>query len=171
MNRYGFFNTPTPKHEGRLALLPTLAFRQLPSTSKQPPIPTPPNAVPPLPSITHVPSPTTDPRENSRISKWERMLIPAASPGSGGRGGTVGAGSGGWTWDARKVKKRTERVFKGIPDRWRSAAWGTLVEERMVRPSERKTERVGLAELGRRYRVSLPILIFWRERWGGVRWG
>ena len=65
-----------------------------------------------------------------------------------------GSASGGWKWDARKVKKRTERVFKGIPDRWRSAAWGTLAEERMVRPSERRTERVGLGELGRRYRVS-----------------
>ncbi|QRW08855.1 Rab-GTPase-TBC domain protein [Ceratobasidium sp. AG-Ba] len=138
-DRYGFFNTPAPRHEGRLALLPSQPFRHLPSTSKQPAIPTPQNAVPPLPSITSIPAPEVDRRELHRIGKWERMLLPSSNPGARGEA---------WKWDPRKVKKRTERVFKGIPDRWRSAAWGTLTEEKILR----RGPRVGLAELASRYR-------------------
>lgn len=142
-DRFGFFTTPAPRHEGRLALLQSQAFKTLPSTSRQPAIPTPPNAVPPLPSITSIPRPSHDPRENHRIGKWERMLIPASSvPGSRGEG---------WKWDPRKVKKRTERIFKGIPDRWRSAAWGSLVEERSLG----RGKKVSVAELASRYRDLL----------------
>ncbi|CAE6374316.1 unnamed protein product [Rhizoctonia solani] len=56
------------------------------------------------------------------------MLVPAASGGVGGEG---------WKWNPQKVKKRAERVFKGIPDRWRGAAWGTLVEEKNLRAQRR----------------------------------
>ncbi|KAG9077411.1 hypothetical protein FRC06_008923 [Ceratobasidium sp. 370] len=155
-DRYGFFSTPAPRHEDRLALLPAQAFRQPASTSKQPPIPAAPSAIPPLPQISTIPPPSYDPREAYRIAKWERMLLPSSTPGSGGRG-SIGGGGLGWKWDPRKVKKRTERVFKGVPDRWRSAAWGTLVEERVVRPGGRRTERVGLGELARRYRDLLDL--------------
>ncbi|KAG8794254.1 hypothetical protein FRC12_025167 [Ceratobasidium sp. 428] len=153
-DRYGFFSTPAPRHEGRLALLPAQAFRHLPSTSKQPPIPSAPNAVPALPQITRIPPPTHDSREANRIAKWERMLVSSSTPGSGGRAGNGGSGMD-WKWDPRKVKKRTERVFKGVPDRWRSAAWGTLVEERLI---SRSGERVGVGELARRYRdlIDMP---------------
>ncbi|KAG9124663.1 hypothetical protein FRC07_010710 [Ceratobasidium sp. 392] len=165
-DRYGFFSTPAPRHEGRLALLPATAFQRLPSTSKQPPIPTPPNAIPPLPQIHTIPPPTHDPREQSRIAKWERMLVASTTPGSGGRGS-----GGGWKWDARKVKKKSERVFKGVPDRWRSAAWGTMVEERAGGGGGGGGSggRVGLGELARRYRVRLPLcLIFlgWKLMYG-----
>ncbi|KAF8750500.1 RabGAP TBC [Rhizoctonia solani] len=90
---------------------------------------TPPHNHAHLPPISHVPSPTVSPRENIRIGKWERMLLPAASGGAGGDG---------WKWNPQKMKKRTERVFKGVPDRWRSAAWGTLVEEKQTRRREGK---------------------------------
>ncbi|KAG8688107.1 hypothetical protein FRC08_011617 [Ceratobasidium sp. 394] len=85
-------------------------------------------------------------RTRTRVVSAASAAVLEASKGVGGKG---------WKWDPRKVKKRTERVFKGIPDRWRSAAWGTLAEERVVRPSGRRTERVGLGELARRYRDLL----------------
>ncbi|CAE7231104.1 unnamed protein product [Rhizoctonia solani] len=123
-DRYGFFVTPTPKHEGRLALLPALPLKAFASPHKPVPIPLP-TSLPALLPISRVPPPTTSPRENTRIGKWERMLVPAASGGVGGEG---------WKWNPQKIKKRTERVFKGVPDRWRSAAWGTLVEEKVRQP-------------------------------------
>ncbi|GAB1525651.1 Rab-GTPase-TBC domain protein [Rhizoctonia solani] len=142
-DRYGFFVTPSPKHEGRLALLPALPLRTFASPHKPVPIPLP-TTMPTLPPISHVPSPTVSPRENIRIGKWERMLLPAASGGAGGDG---------WKWNPQKMKKRTERVFKGVPDRWRSAAWGTLVEEKQTRRREGK--RLSVNELRVNYRDLL----------------
>ncbi|EUC53582.1 Rab-GTPase-TBC domain protein [Rhizoctonia solani AG-3 Rhs1AP] len=126
-DRYGFFVTPTPKHEGRLALLPALPLKTFASPHKPVSIPLP-TSLPNLPPISRIPPPTVSPRENTRVGKWERMLVPAASGGVGGEG---------WKWNPQKVKKRAERVFKGIPDRWRGAAWGTLVEEKNLRAQRR----------------------------------
>ncbi|CCO33057.1 TBC domain-containing protein C1778,09 [Rhizoctonia solani AG-1 IB] len=100
--------------------------------------------MPTLPPISRVPAPTTSPRETIRIGKWERMLISAASGGAGGDG---------WKWNPQKLRKRTERVFKGVPDRWRSAAWGTLVEERQTRRREGK--RLSVSEMRVMYRDLL----------------
>ncbi|CAE6486486.1 unnamed protein product, partial [Rhizoctonia solani] len=141
-DRYGFFVNPTPKHEGRLALLPALPLKTFASPHKPVSIPLP-TDIPSLPPISRVPPPTVSPRENTRIGKWERMLVPAASGGSGGEG---------WKWNPLKLKKRTERVFKGIPDRWRSAAWGTLVEEKTARTRER---RLSVNQLRVQYRDLL----------------
>ncbi|CUA76632.1 TBC domain-containing protein C1778,09 [Schizosaccharomyces pombe 972h-] [Rhizoctonia solani] len=141
-DRYGFFVNPTPKHEGRLALLPALPLKTFASPHKPVSIPLP-TDIPTLPPISRVPPPTVSPRENTRIGKWERMLVPAASGGSGGEG---------WKWNPLKLKKRTERVFKGIPDRWRSAAWGTLVEEKTARTRDR---RLSVNQLRVQYRDLL----------------
>lgn len=88
-------------------------------------------------------------KEAARISKWERMLIKKRFD----KGGNTIA----WEFDAVKRKKVCEtyyllfsweaektdlvvahqlerRVYKGIPDRWRAAAWGTLIDE-MIPPS------------------------------------
>ncbi|CAE6422700.1 unnamed protein product [Rhizoctonia solani] len=140
-DRYGFFVTPAPKHEDRLALLPALPFKQFASPHKPVPIPLP-THIPTVPSISRIPPPTVSPRENTRIGKWERMLLPAATGGVGGEG---------WKWNPQKLKKRTERIFKGVPDRWRGAAWSTLVEEKTIR---RREPRLSVNELRVRYRVS-----------------
>lgn len=34
-----------------------------------------------------------------------------------------------WRVKHSKVRKLRERVFKGVPDRWRAAGWGVLIEK------------------------------------------
>ncbi|CAE6436283.1 unnamed protein product [Rhizoctonia solani] len=142
-DRYGFFVTPQPKHEGRLALLQALPLKSFASPHKPVPIPLP-TSIPTVPAISRIPPPTVSPRENIRIGKWERMLQSSASGGVGGEG---------WRWNQQKMKKRTERIYKGVPDRWRSAAWGTLVEEKTVK--RRDGRRPSVNELRVRYRDLL----------------
>ncbi|KDN39274.1 hypothetical protein RSAG8_08909, partial [Rhizoctonia solani AG-8 WAC10335] len=141
-DRYGFFVTPSPRHEGRLALLPALPLKTFASPHKPVSIPLP-TSMPTLPSISRIPPPTISPREDTRIGKWERMLVPASSGGVGGEG---------WKWNPLKMKKRTERIFKGVPDRWRGAGWGTLVEERRI---SRREKRLSVNELRVQYRDLL----------------
>ncbi|CAE6501314.1 unnamed protein product [Rhizoctonia solani] len=141
-DRYGFFVTPSPRHEGRLALLPALPLKTSASPHKSVSIPLP-TSMPTLPSISRIPPPTISPREDTRIGKWERMLVPASSGGVGGEG---------WKWNPLKMKKRTERIFKGVPDRWRGAGWGTLVEERRI---SRREKRLSVNELRVQYRDLL----------------
>lgn len=38
-----------------------------------------------------------------------------------------------WAWRAGMEAKLSKRVYKGVPDRWRMAAWWTLAEERADR--------------------------------------
>lgn len=38
-----------------------------------------------------------------------------------------------WGWVDGKRRKVERRVWKGIPDRWRGAAWGVLIEEKVKR--------------------------------------
>jgi hypothetical protein len=59
-------------------------------------------------------------REDKRIAKWGRMLVPAIRDS--------GANITKWKIDERKGRKLEERVYKGIPDRWRTAAWYTIIE-------------------------------------------
>jgi hypothetical protein len=53
------------------------------------------------------------------MEKWGRML----EPRSRDAGGNI------HTWGIRAAKghKLSRRAFKGIPDRWRSAAWQALI--------------------------------------------
>lgn len=53
------------------------------------------------------------------MEKWGRML----EPRSRDAGGNVQM----WGIRAEKVHKLSRRAFKGIPDRWRSAAWLALI--------------------------------------------
>jgi USP6 N-terminal-like protein len=59
-------------------------------------------------------SQTTE-KEQSRIEKWERMILPVRPNED--------------MWRVNKIKehKLRERVYKGIPDRWRRAAWDLLI--------------------------------------------
>ncbi|KAK4699309.1 hypothetical protein P7C70_g6952, partial [Phenoliferia sp. Uapishka_3] len=72
--------------------------------------------------------------ETKRIDKWGEML----EVGKKDRGGNTQEWSlkRGW-WDGRgkageatgKYRKFQRRVFKGIPDRWRRAVWGLMMEK------------------------------------------
>ena len=49
------------------------------------------------------------------MKKWGRMLVPRSRDA----GGNIQT----WAIDPAKEHKLSRRAFKGIPDRWRSAAW------------------------------------------------
>ena len=59
------------------------------------------------------------PKETSRIFKWTRMLKPLARD--------QGANIAAWSIRSRKEPKLRPRIYKGIPDSWRSAAWELLM--------------------------------------------
>lgn len=116
--RYGFFSTPS---SDRLLLLPTSKPLSLYSqtTSTTPPTPSPLPRVPPV---------SISPKESSRISKWDRMLeAPAPNRDL-------------WTLKPSKEDKLRERIYKGVPDRWRRAVWALLIsrkaDERVYPPDK-----------------------------------
>lgn len=73
-------------------------------------------------SATCAEKPTTDPsvrrREESRISKWDKMARKVSNKNS-----TIVMPM----YDFPKNRKLKKRVYKGIPDAWRSAAWAAFV--------------------------------------------
>jgi len=77
------------------------------------------NASPNASSLNSLPSVTVPPKESSRIFKWTRMLIPQKRE----HGGNVES----WRIKPSKEAKFRERIYKGIPDRWRRAAWDLLM--------------------------------------------
>lgn len=91
--------------------------------------------------------------ETRRISKWERMLT-AERRDSGGNV-TV------WGITPGKERKFRARVFKGIPDRWRGAAWEVLVgkwvsnRQQQQRPMEALELERMLDRLKSDYRAGL----------------
>ncbi|KAG6811093.1 hypothetical protein H0H92_009019 [Tricholoma furcatifolium] len=112
VDRYGFFSVPS--HD-RLVLLNSapLLKRLAPVKAGQPTAPASPTALRGLPPV------TTPPKESSRIAKWTRMLVPL----------TRDTGANIATWGVRTGKdaKLRRRVYKGIPDPWRRAAWDLLM--------------------------------------------
>ena len=68
------------------------------------------NAMPPSPKPV---------REAIRVAKWTRMLKPVIRD--------TGGNAQLWRVNPSKEGKLRERVYKGIPDCWRSAAWDTLI--------------------------------------------
>ena len=71
-------------------------------------------------------------KEIQRALKWARML----GPNIRDSGGNVLQ----WGVKAAKQHKFRERVYKGIPDCWRSAAWEMMINE---------MSRAGRADVGR----------------------
>ncbi|KAH7915687.1 rab-GTPase-TBC domain-containing protein [Hygrophoropsis aurantiaca] len=112
LDRYGFF---TVTNHDRLVQLPStpLAKRLAPVSAGPRTAPT--HAV----SVKRLPIPSVAPKEEERISKWGRML----EVRSRDRGGNVES----WGVKASKNHKLRRRVYKGIPDRWRSAVWEVLM--------------------------------------------
>ncbi|OSD00814.1 RabGAP/TBC [Trametes coccinea BRFM310] len=134
LDRYGFFQTPS--HD-RLILLPAAPLQRPlsristanTSSSASPPLlPKQPESPPPL-------------KELSRTAKWGRMLVATSRD----EGGNIDM----WGIKPSKERKLRERVYKGIPDCWRSAAWEVL----MCRYS--RTGKAELRQLMREYHDAL----------------
>lgn len=111
LDRYGFFSIPS--HDRSLLLHSAPLSKRLSrvsATSKCPP------TAPPLKERRLPPS---SEKEIQRALKWARMVF------------TVARDPGGnalqWGVKAAKRRKFRERVYKGIPDCWRSAAWEMMI--------------------------------------------
>ncbi|KAL0580597.1 hypothetical protein V5O48_001422 [Marasmius crinis-equi] len=109
VDRYGFFSTPS--HD-RLILLPSLPLtKRLAPT----PSPGPRDASTSGRSLASLPPVQPPLKETSRIAKWTRMMKP--------RKREVGGNVESWFVKPSKESKLRERTYKGVPDRWRPAAW------------------------------------------------
>ncbi|KAG9007843.1 hypothetical protein FRB93_007234 [Tulasnella sp. JGI-2019a] len=151
LDRYGFKkSTLTTRQENRLALLPAASLQKGPVTVKTPP------SSPPLPRTelkAIPPGQNVSPKEVKRIDKWGRMMrVNRRDPG-----GNVES----WSIDDRKGKKLRERIYKGVPDRWRSAVWWTMIDASRVETksppltlqgSSRKGVGLNAKELATQYR-------------------
>jgi len=108
-----FFSAPS--HD-RLVLLPTSALlRPLSRITRV--VTTASTNASTLPSL---PQPRPPLHEAERMEKWGRMLEP--------RSRDVGGNIKTWGINATKVHKLSRRAYKGIPDRWGSAAWLALID-------------------------------------------
>jgi len=136
-----------------MVLLPsaplTLALSYVPASSSQ-------GGGPPAPcSVTTLPlqdlTPEERKRKDRRVHKWWRMLVPQQP------GGDVSN----WVVHSRKEHKFVSRVYKGMPDRWRSAAWWILIEwqtdaslQAAAKTAGTRAVKKDSGSLGRQYRVS-----------------
>ncbi|OBZ79236.1 hypothetical protein A0H81_01396 [Grifola frondosa] len=134
LDRYGFYSIPS--HD-RLILMPAAPL-QKPLTRIATAGPSGPASPPPLPRQPQSPPPV---KESLRTEKWGRML----EAQSRDPGGNVDS----WGIRPAKEHKLHRRVFKGIPDCWRTAAWEVL----MNRFS--KTGRSEMRKLAQEYREAL----------------
>ncbi|KAF5392615.1 hypothetical protein D9757_002212 [Collybiopsis confluens] len=140
VDRYGFFSSPS--HDRLILLYSSPLLRRLASTSAGPK-----NAPIAGTSLKTLPSTHTPLKELSRIGKWERMLRPQ-TPDPGGI--LV------WGLKPGKEAKLSERVFKGIPDRWRNAAWELLMTRFTSQHSTSSSQaNMTLAQLAVDYRDAL----------------
>ncbi|KAI0249549.1 rab-GTPase-TBC domain-containing protein [Lactifluus subvellereus] len=114
LDRYGFFSAPS--HD-RLVLLPTTAF--LKALSRISRAGTSASASASAATLSSLPPPRPPLREADRMEKWSRMLEPRSRDG----GGNIQT----WGINPAKQHKVSRRAFKGIPDRWRSAAWSAFI--------------------------------------------
>ncbi|KIO27898.1 hypothetical protein M407DRAFT_72470 [Tulasnella calospora MUT 4182] len=118
LDRYGFKPPKMSSHqENRLALIPLAPLKTDLRPIKTPPLspPAPANEIRDMPPMSGV-----DPKETTRIDKWARMMKVAQRD----KGGNIER----WSFDEKKKRKLRERVYKGVPDRWRSAAWWTIID-------------------------------------------
>lgn len=106
-------------------------------------------------------------KEAKRIGKWERMLVVAERDGGGnavrwkweeaGKGRKVSPSSRLYVNDKSvlilPVPQITERVYKGIPDRWRSAAWSALIDAKTRHHPAQGITQTDVSALFEKYRV------------------
>lgn len=137
LDRYGFVDTPAQaRSEGRLAFVPAAPFGKVPKVrvrssfggEKKKKKVSPAKGEPPGPSMPPAKHPDNSERtkqrrkEEERVSKWLRMMTVAKRDS--------GHNAIAWRWSSEEGEKYRTRIYKGIPDRWRMAAWWTLAEER-----------------------------------------
>ncbi|CEQ41986.1 SPOSA6832_03768 [Sporobolomyces salmonicolor] len=181
VDRYGFFSQSHPAalacQHNRLATLSASPFDVVPSmsgsSSRKPP---PPKASsPPLRSLDrhhpnrqstasllpwHAISPEQAALETKRTDKWASMLtVDHRDRGGNAQDWTVSPDSW-WTGripggggDRGKYRRFQRRVFKGVPDRWRRAVWGLLMERMAHEADGRGTP--SLEQLKREYEALL----------------
>ena len=153
VDRYGFFS---PASGDRMVFFPSAPLtRALSYTPASPP-----SGAPPSPtSVTALPlhDPTLEERkiEDRRVYKWGRMLVPRQP------GGDISN----WIVTSRKESKFVSRIYKGVPDRWRSAAWWILMERRASVSFQADAAVLGpkaatrdSGSLGRLYQVSTRFI-------------
>ncbi|GAA5975337.1 hypothetical protein JCM11641_005942 [Rhodosporidiobolus odoratus] len=174
----------------RLATLSAAPFATIPSLnpSKRPPKPPPatPSSpmAPPLTrpgrnhpnrasTISLLPSnaisPDTIALETKRIDKWASMLSVSRREGGNAQDWGVGEGwwngrvAGGGGGQSGKYRKLQRRVFKGVPDRWRRAVWGLMMEKMGSDVASGKVSGLAgqrvytLAEMAREYHALQEI--------------
>ncbi|KAG1868261.1 rab-GTPase-TBC domain-containing protein [Suillus subalutaceus] len=134
LDRYGFFIVPS--HD-RLVLLPSGPLLKRLTSVRAGSKSAPSHAV----SVSSLPAASSPLKEQMRVAKWDRMLEVLSRDD----GGNVES----WGVKASKAHKLRQRVYKGIPDRWRRAAWEVL----MNRFS--KSGRKAIEELGNHYLQGL----------------
>ncbi|KAG0698444.1 rab-GTPase-TBC domain-containing protein [Suillus ampliporus] len=134
LDRYGFFIVPSHDRLIRLPSGPLVkGLTKVRAGSKSAPS----HAV----SVSSLPAASSPLKEQMRVAKWGRMLEVMSRDS----GGNVES----WGIKASKAHKLRQRVYKGIPDRWRRAAWEVL----MNRFS--KSGREAIDKLGDRYLQDL----------------
>ncbi|KAK7056212.1 hypothetical protein VNI00_002764 [Paramarasmius palmivorus] len=109
VDRYGFFTMPS--HDRLVLLSSTPLTRRLALNTP----PGPKDASTSGTTLSSLPPPQPPVKETSRIGKWTRMIKP--------RKREVGGNVDAWMVKPSKEGKLRERTYKGIPDRWRHAAW------------------------------------------------
>ncbi|KAI9570125.1 rab-GTPase-TBC domain-containing protein [Boletus coccyginus] len=134
LDRYGFF---TVVSHDRLVRLPAAPLHKRLSTVTAGPKTAPSQAMP----VTSLPPPSSPSKEAERIAKWGRMM----EASSRDRGGNIES----WAVKPSKAHKFRRRVYKGIPDRWRSAAWEVLLN------TYAKSGYDQVIKLGERYRFDI----------------
>ncbi|CAK5280676.1 unnamed protein product [Mycena citricolor] len=134
VDRYGFFSIPS--HD-RLVLLPSAPFLVRLSVVQAGP----PAAGPSAKSLESSPPARKPPKELSRIEKWTRMMLPQLRD--------QGANALSWHVKPSKEAKLRVRVYKGIPDRWRPAAWDMFMSTKASMGPEQ------MSRLAARYRDGL----------------
>ncbi|THH23130.1 hypothetical protein EUX98_g8047 [Antrodiella citrinella] len=134
LDRYGFFVTPS--HD-RLLLVPAAPL--LKPLTRLTTAPT--NAAASPPQLRAQPQLPRSSKEPARTLKWNRML----EARSRDEGGNVEE----WGIRPSKEAKHRKRVYKGIPDCWRSAAWSVLMNQ-FTKSGKRR-----LRELAEQYRDAL----------------
>ncbi|OCF37837.1 GTPase activating protein [Kwoniella heveanensis BCC8398] len=168
LDRYGFVNEPhRNRSETRIALIPTSPLLRIPKLPSVSPLAGKPPAEPNTsftPSSDSGPSARTPPsprlngneeaklkaKETERVDKWGKMM----SIKRRDSGGNISE------WDWRKDgqgAKLPRRVYKGIPDRWRMAAWWTLAEDRTRDYQGKGKGKKPASEIGNDYRNTIDL--------------
>lgn len=124
---YGFFIVPS--HD-RLVLLPSGPLVKRLTSVRAGSKSAPSHAV----SVSSLPAASSPLKEQMRVAKWDRMLEVLSRDG----GGNVES----WGIKASKAHKLRQRVYKGIPDRWRRAAWEVLMS-RFSKSGRKSIEKLG----------------------------